>query len=67
MPFLGRIATWYQYQTGVVLVPLMQRQNGTGTIQVVSVPLSRIGLVPVPNIVVPVPQVPATPVFGIFA
>ena len=24
---------WYRYQTGVVLVPLMQRQNGTGTIQ----------------------------------
>ena len=35
--------------------------------KLVPVPLSRTGLVPVPNIVVPVPQVPATPVFGIFA
>ena len=33
MPFLGRIAAWYRYQTGVVPVPLMQWQNGTDTIQ----------------------------------
>ena len=30
-PFLGKVATWYQYQTGVVPVPLGQRQSGTGT------------------------------------
>ena len=23
LPFLGRIAAWYRYQTGLVLVPLM--------------------------------------------
>ena len=33
LPFLGRITPWYWYQTGVVPVPLMQRKNGTGTIQ----------------------------------
>ena len=33
----------------------------------VPVPLSRTGLVPVPNLVVPVPLVPTTLVFGIFA
>ena len=31
LPFLGRIAPWYRYQKGVVPVPLMQWQNGTGT------------------------------------
>ena len=31
LPFLGRIASWYRYQTGVVPVPLMQNQNGTDT------------------------------------
>ena len=55
-----------------------ESQLGTGTKQgwywyhlcrgeMVPVPLSRIGLVPVSNIVVPVPLVPATLVFGIFA
>ena len=34
--------------------------------KMVPVPLSKTGLVPAPNIVVPVPLVPATPVFGIF-
>ena len=33
LPFLGRITAWYRYQTGVVPVPLMQRKNGTGSIQ----------------------------------
>ena len=31
LPFLGSSRDWYRYQTGVVSVPLMQRQNGTGT------------------------------------
>ena len=55
-----------------------ESQPGTGTKQgwhwynlcrgkMVSVPLSRTGLVPVPNRVVPVPLVLVTPVFGIFA
>ena len=33
LPFLGRVATWYRFQTRVVPVPLGQRQNGTGTNQ----------------------------------
>ena len=67
MPFLGRIVPWYRYQTGVVPVPLMQRQNGTGTIQSGTSTTLQNGLVPIPNRVVPVPLVPATPIFGIFA
>ena len=35
--------------------------------KVVLVPLSKTGLVSVPNRVAPVPLVPVTPVFGIFA
>ena len=30
---LGSFCDWYRYQTGVVPVPPMQRQNGTGTNQ----------------------------------
>ena len=30
---LGRIASWYRYQTGVVPVPLMQNKNGIGTMK----------------------------------
>ena len=31
LPFLGRIAIRYWYQTGVVSVPMIQKQNGTNT------------------------------------
>ena len=33
LPFLGSFRDWYWYQNRVVPVPLMQRPNGTGTIQ----------------------------------
>ena len=33
MPFLGSFRDWYRYQTGVVSIPPMQKQNGTGTNQ----------------------------------
>ena len=45
----------------------MQRKNGTGTIQSGIGTTLQTGLVPVPNIVVPVPLVSVTPVFGICA
>ena len=31
LPFLGRIAIRYRYQTGVVPVPMIQKQSGTST------------------------------------
>ena len=40
---------WYRYQTGVVPVPLMQRQNGTSTIKVVPVSLTITKVVPIPR------------------
>ena len=58
-PGTGTKQGWYRYHLcrgKTVLVPS----------KVVLVPLSRTGLVPVPDRVVPVPLVPATPVFGIF-
>ena len=67
LPFLGRIGDRYRYPFGVVPVPLMQWQNGTGTTQSGTVPPSRTGSVPIPNRVVQVPLVPTAPVFGIFA
>ena len=33
MPFMASFCDWYRFQTGVVPVPPMQRQNGTGTNQ----------------------------------
>ena len=33
MPFLGSFRDWYRYQTGVVPIPPMQRENGTNTNQ----------------------------------
>ena len=57
---IGTKQGWYRYHLcrgKMVLVPS----------KVVPIPLSRTSLVPVRNIVVPVPLVPATPVFGIFA
>ena len=56
----GTKQEWYRYhlcRSKMVPVPS----------KVVLVPLSRTGLVLVPNIVVSVPLVPATPIFGIFA
>ena len=33
LPLLGRTREWYGYQKLVVLVPIRQRQSGTGTDQ----------------------------------
>ena len=45
--FWAEPAIRYWYQKGVVLVPIRQRQSGTGTIKVVSVPIhqKRVGTI----------------------
>ena len=54
--FLGKTTRWYRYQNRVVLVPL----NKT---HLVPVPSYRMCLVPIPNIVVPVPRLPKAQIF----
>ena len=58
MPFLGSFRNWYRYQVGMVPVPPMQRQNGTGTKQSGTSTTHQNRLVPIPVQVVPVPLLP---------
>ena len=71
LSFLGRVTTWYWYQTGVIPVP---NRGDTGTKQgwcryhlgrgkMVPVPLTITGSVLVSIQVVPVPTLPTAPIF----